>query len=90
MVIYFKTDELSVKSKDSKKDFSLTNNGPGCVYLHRAHKSLHGVQCLMDQNGATDLVIDLIIAEPNTNVFLEAIQLAISLLEGGNGVVQVS
>ena len=45
---------------------------------------------MMDSNGATDLVIDLIMADPSPNIFLECIQLAIALLEGGNGSVQVS
>ena len=45
---------------------------------------------MMDQNGATDLVIDLVMEDPSPSVFHESIQLAIALLEGGNGSVQVS
>ena len=51
--------------------------------------TLAELQCVMDENGATDLVIDLIVAEPNHSVFLESLRLGIAMLEGGNGVVQV-
>lgn len=60
------------------------------VFLYRANKTLFDMQCMMDVNGATDLCIDLIMAEPSPNIFLECIQLAIALLNGGNGAVQVS
>ena len=44
---------------------------------------------MLDENGASDLVIDLIVSEPSHCVFLECLHLAIALLEGGNGSVQV-
>ena len=64
-------------------------NQSGVVFLSRANRSLYDMQCLMDHIGGTDLVVNIIMAGPSTNVFFDCIQLAISLLEGGNGTVQV-
>ena len=72
-----------------KRDTSLENFGPKYMHLSRAGKTLFEMQNLMDQNGCTDLIIDIIIGNPNTNIFLQCIQLANSLLEGGNESVQV-
>ncbi len=55
----------------------------------RSGLSLPELQCMLDENGATDLVIDLIIGEPSHSVFLDCLYLAIALLEGGNENVQV-
>ncbi len=55
----------------------------------RSGLSLSELQCMLDENGATDLVIDLIVGEPSHGVFLECLYLAIALLEGGNESVQV-
>lgn len=75
--------------KEPKNGFALTAHAPTSIFLYRANRSLFDMQCMMDQNGATDLVIDLIMSEPSTTVFSESVQLAIALLEGGNGSVQV-
>lgn len=89
ILIYFRPDELPYKNKESKKDTTPDACG-GDLFLYRANKTLYDMQCMMDSNGATDLVIDLIMADPSANIFLECIQLAIALLVGGNGSVQVS
>ena len=47
-------------------------------------------QCHLGSQGATDLIIDLIISNHSSRIFQEAIELAISLLDGGNSVIQVS
>ena len=88
LALYFNAHELPLRSKVSKKE-SQTDQTSG-IFLFRANKSLYDMQCMMDLNGATDLVIDLIMAAPSPNIFLESIQLAIALLDGGNGTVQVS
>ena len=88
IAIYFLADELPYKNKESKKDSADADGG--ALFLYRANRTLHDMQCMMDTNGATDLTIDLIMAEPSPNIFLECIQLAIALLEGGNEIVQVS
>ena len=46
-------------------------------------------QCHLGSQGATDLVIDLIISNHSSRIFQEAIELAIALLDGGNSVIQV-
>ncbi|KAL3982635.1 RIH domain family protein [Acanthocheilonema viteae] len=52
--------------------------------------SLYDVQCKLGSAGASDLVIDLIMEEPNHEVFLMAIQLSKALLHEGNYEVQMS
>ena len=47
------------------------------------------VQCLLDSAGATELFIKLVISAKSPAVFHESLQLGISLLEGGNPLIQV-
>lgn len=56
----------------------------------RGDLSLAEVQCHLDKEGASDLVIDLIMNATSDRIFQESILLAIALLEGGNTVIQVS
>lgn len=56
----------------------------------RGELSLAEVQCHLDKEGASDLVIDLIMNATSDRIFQESILLAIALLEGGNTVIQVS
>ncbi|XP_062401771.1 inositol 1,4,5-trisphosphate receptor type 1 isoform X1 [Sardina pilchardus] len=58
--------------------------------LSRAEMSLAEVQCHLDREGASDLVIDLIMNTSSDRVFHESILLAIALLEGGNTTIQGS
>ena len=53
------------------------------------HVFLFAFQCHLDNHGASNLVVDLIMTNANHKVFLETIELGIALLEGGNGVIQV-
>uniref|UniRef100_A0A672IX97 Inositol 1,4,5-trisphosphate receptor n=1 Tax=Salarias fasciatus TaxID=181472 RepID=A0A672IX97_SALFA len=62
--------------------------GPGG--LSRGEMSLAEVQCHLDKEGASDLVIDLIMNTTSDRVFQESILLAIALLEGGNTTIQRS
>lgn len=55
----------------------------------RGELSLAEVQCHLDREGASDLVIDLIMNATSDRIFQESILLAIALLEGGNPVIQV-
>uniref|UniRef100_A0A4W6FGI7 Inositol 1,4,5-trisphosphate receptor n=1 Tax=Lates calcarifer TaxID=8187 RepID=A0A4W6FGI7_LATCA len=50
----------------------------------------NNVQCHLDKEGASDLVIDLIMNTTSDRVFQESILLAIALLEGGNTTIQRS
>uniref|UniRef100_A0A672LHQ5 Inositol 1,4,5-trisphosphate receptor n=1 Tax=Sinocyclocheilus grahami TaxID=75366 RepID=A0A672LHQ5_SINGR len=56
----------------------------------RGEISLAEVQCHLDREGASDLVIDLIMNATSDRIFQESILLAIALLEGGNPVIQRS
>ncbi|XP_078804197.1 inositol 1,4,5-trisphosphate-gated calcium channel ITPR1 isoform X3 [Oryzias latipes] len=56
----------------------------------RGDLSLAEVQCHLDKEGASDLVIDLIMNATSDRIFQESILLAIALLEGGNTVIQRS
>ncbi|XP_067229219.1 inositol 1,4,5-trisphosphate-gated calcium channel ITPR1 [Chanodichthys erythropterus] len=81
------------ESLTSFSNSALTPVGPiksqsGC--LSRAEMSLMEVQCHLDREGASDLVIDLIMNTTSDRVFHESILLAIALLEGGNTIIQHS
>uniref|UniRef100_A0A8B9KDI4 Inositol 1,4,5-trisphosphate-gated calcium channel ITPR2 n=1 Tax=Astyanax mexicanus TaxID=7994 RepID=A0A8B9KDI4_ASTMX len=54
------------------------------------NKNQSEVQCHLDREGASDLVIDLIMNTNSDRVFHESILLAIALLEGGNTTIQRS
>lgn len=47
------------------------------------------IQYLLDNVGASELVIDLIVNTKNDRVFEESILLGIALLQGGNTQIQV-
>lgn len=52
--------------------------------------TLAEVQCHLDRQGASTLVVELIIQNPNQNIFLMSVELGIALLEGGNTTIQNS
>ncbi|KAM7169939.1 inositol 1,4,5-trisphosphate-gated calcium channel ITPR1 isoform 2-T3 [Macrochelys suwanniensis] len=58
--------------------------------MSRGEMSLADVQCHLDKEGASNLVIDLIMNATSDRVFHESILLAIALLEGGNTTIQHS
>ena len=89
IALYFNPEELPFRSNKEVAKKKKEDDTNSTVFLYRANKTLFDMQCMMDANGATDLVIDLIMAEPSPNIFLECIQLAIALLNGGNSAVQV-
>ncbi|XP_047662988.1 inositol 1,4,5-trisphosphate receptor type 1 isoform X4 [Tachysurus fulvidraco] len=87
--------------KDSLTTFSNGPIGPGAQSKAptgttggsvgaRGELSLAEVQCHLDREGASDLVIDLIMNATSDRIFQESILLAIALLEGGNPVIQRS
>lgn len=47
------------------------------------------IQCELNAQGASDLVVDLFMSDLSSKVFKENVLLAIALLEGGNTIVQV-
>lgn len=64
--------------------------GPGSVMVSRAEMTLHEVQCHLDKEGASDLIVDLIIQNASYQIFSQTVELGIALLEGGNSVIQKS
>ncbi|KAK2498653.1 hypothetical protein MC885_010406, partial [Smutsia gigantea] len=52
--------------------------------------SMSDIQCLLDKEGASELVIDVIVSTKNDRIFSEGILLGIALLEGGNTQTQYS
>uniref|UniRef100_A0A803WE45 Inositol 1,4,5-trisphosphate receptor n=1 Tax=Ficedula albicollis TaxID=59894 RepID=A0A803WE45_FICAL len=62
----------------------------GTASMSRGEMSLADVQCHLDKEGASNLVIDLIMNATSDRVFHESILLAIALLEGGNTTIQHS
>nr|XP_010336163.1 inositol 1,4,5-trisphosphate receptor type 1 isoform X8 [Saimiri boliviensis boliviensis] len=64
--------------------------GSGSSSVSRGEMSLAEVQCHLDKEGASNLVIDLIMNASSDRVFHESILLAIALLEGGNTTIQHS
>uniref|UniRef100_A0A8C9VDW5 Inositol 1,4,5-trisphosphate receptor n=1 Tax=Scleropages formosus TaxID=113540 RepID=A0A8C9VDW5_SCLFO len=72
--------------RDSLTTF--TGGSSGC--LGHGEISLAEVQCHLDREGASDLVIDLIMNATSDRIFQESILLAIALLEGGNPTIQRS
>ncbi|XP_045847751.1 inositol 1,4,5-trisphosphate receptor type 1 isoform X2 [Meles meles] len=64
--------------------------GSGSSSTSRGEMSLADVQCHLDKEGASNLVIDLIMNASSDRVFHESILLAIALLEGGNTTIQHS
>ncbi|XP_059217351.1 inositol 1,4,5-trisphosphate receptor isoform X2 [Stomoxys calcitrans] len=74
---------------DGQKHMTMVTHGPGAKYLQRAEKTLHEVQNHLDREGASDLVIELVIKSVHSpSIFVEAIELGIALLEGGNPIIQ--
>ena len=64
--------------------------GPGAKMLARAEITLQDLQCHLDREGASNLVVELIMSNPNYSIFVESVELGIALLEGGNSAIQKS
>jgi hypothetical protein len=83
---YSKISEASEEKTLHAKDASVRGE---TRVLKRAGVTLCEMQCQLNNCGATDLVIDIIMKKPSYHVFVECIRLGISLLEGGNHLIQV-
>lgn len=76
--------------KSNSTNLSITH-GPGAKYLQRAERTLHEVQSHLDHEGASNLVVELVIKSVNSpSIFVEGVELGIALLEGGNPIIQRS
>ncbi|XP_035720751.1 inositol 1,4,5-trisphosphate receptor-like isoform X3 [Vespa mandarinia] len=66
-------------------------HGPGAKMLSRAGRTLHEVQSHLDKEGASDLVVELVIKSVHSpSIFVQVVELGIALLEGGNPIIQKS
>ncbi|GAB1604735.1 inositol 1,4,5-trisphosphate receptor type 1-like isoform X6 [Argonauta hians] len=86
---YFRTRRESINA-NSLQAKSTGITGPGSAMVSRAEMTLHEVQCHLDKEGASDLIVDLIIQNASNQIFLQTVELGIALLEGGNSVIQKS
>uniref|UniRef100_A0A8C0EUG3 Inositol 1,4,5-trisphosphate receptor n=1 Tax=Bubo bubo TaxID=30461 RepID=A0A8C0EUG3_BUBBB len=89
---------------DKKTNFAEEGNTLRKILLYRYFKGEYGsgmngplsasysktAQCLLDKEGASELVIDVIVNTKNDRIFSEGILLGIALLEGGNTQTQYS
>merc|ERR1719317_1725920 len=68
-----------------------TCHGPGSKFLARAQMTLHAVQCHLDSQGSSSLIVDLVIkSAASPRIFTEVVEFGIALLEGGNQDIQNS
>ncbi|XP_044006892.1 inositol 1,4,5-trisphosphate receptor isoform X3 [Aphidius gifuensis] len=94
LLIRYFGKEFLLKSENvdigTKKTIAVSH-GPGAKLLSRAGRTLHEVQSHLDREGASDLVVELVIKSVHSpSIFVEAIELGIALLEGGNPIIQKS
>ena len=67
------------------------SHGPGSKFLTRAQINLHAVQCHLDSQGSSSLIVDLVIkSAASSRIFTEVVEFGIALLEGGNQDIQKS
>uniref|UniRef100_A0A3B4YGW5 Inositol 1,4,5-trisphosphate receptor n=1 Tax=Seriola lalandi dorsalis TaxID=1841481 RepID=A0A3B4YGW5_SERLL len=79
---YFGNQKLLSKSELGRGSPMLESDKPGSNVVE--------IQCLLDNVGTSELVIDLIVNTKNDRVFEESILLGIALLQGGNTQIQNS
>ncbi|KAJ6666357.1 hypothetical protein lerEdw1_000630, partial [Lerista edwardsae] len=90
---YFKGDFGSSINGPLSSNYGKTTQGGGGFSGQDSDKSgvsMHDIQCLLDKEGASELVADVIVSTKNDRIFSEAILLGIALLEGGNTQIQYS
>lgn len=90
--IHSKRDSIVNGKQPSHPPAAIPGGGPhnpGGQILTRAEMTLAEVQCHLDEEGASNLVVELIMKNPSNAIFLESVELGIALLEGGNPVIQV-
>ncbi|CAF0720089.1 unnamed protein product [Brachionus calyciflorus] len=75
---------LSSKSSDKSNSFNVKN----MEEEDERDLKRYEIQCELNNQGASDLVIDLFMSDITNKVFKESVLLSIALLEGGNTQVQ--
>nr|XP_028601344.1 inositol 1,4,5-trisphosphate receptor type 2 isoform X1 [Podarcis muralis] len=90
---YFKGDYGTSVNGPLSSNYSKAMQGGGSFSGQDSDKSgvsMQDIQCLLDKEGASELVTDVIVSTKNDRIFSEAILLGITLLEGGNTQIQYS
>ncbi|XP_047452653.1 inositol 1,4,5-trisphosphate receptor type 2 isoform X2 [Mugil cephalus] len=93
---YFGNQKLHSKSELGSGNSSSggfvkpSSGGSPMLDSDKPGSSMVEIQCLLDNVGASELVIDLIVNTKNDRVFEESILLGIALLQGGNTQIQNS
>ncbi|KAK2842102.1 hypothetical protein Q5P01_012302 [Channa striata] len=93
---YFGNQKLLSKSElgsaNSSSGFVKSSSGGSSPMLDsdKPSSNIVEIQCLLDNVGTSELVIDLIVNTKNDRVFEESILLGIALLQGGNTQIQNS
>lgn len=84
------SNSVGSKMEPNSSTLSITH-GPGAKFLQRAERTLHEVQSHLNKEGASNLVVELVIKSVNSpSIFVEGVELGIALLEGGNPIIQRS
>ncbi|KAG1937067.1 inositol 1,4,5-trisphosphate receptor type [Pimephales promelas] len=88
---YFGNQRPHIKALDYSSGSSSSSGGgsPG-QDSDKPGTSVADIQCALDNVGASELVIDLIVSTKNDRIFEESILLGIALLRGGNTQIQNS
>ncbi|XP_056117184.1 inositol 1,4,5-trisphosphate receptor type 2 isoform X2 [Rhinichthys klamathensis goyatoka] len=88
---YFGNQRPQIKALDYSGGSSSSSGGgsPG-QDSDKPGTSVADIQCSLDNVGASELVIDLIVSTKNDRIFEESILLGIALLRGGNTQIQNS
>ena len=72
-----------------RKQATLSDPSTLAVCLGSLKVDLEQVQCYLSRKGLPILIIKIVTENPSHTVFLEAVKLAVALLNGGNREVQV-
>ncbi|KAM9807824.1 inositol 1,4,5-trisphosphate-gated calcium channel ITPR2 [Neosynchiropus ocellatus] len=86
---YFGNQKLPAKSEHTSGVVS-AGGGAHMLESDKPGSSLWEIQCLLDNVGTSELVIDLVVNTKNDRVFEESILLGIALLQEGNTQIQNS
>uniref|UniRef100_A0A1I8HQ72 Inositol 1,4,5-trisphosphate receptor n=1 Tax=Macrostomum lignano TaxID=282301 RepID=A0A1I8HQ72_9PLAT len=81
-----KEENLCIKVMQTLREMMLMNAN----YSEKGEMLRRNLLAFLDTEGASNLVVDIIIKRPKQRIFLEAVELGIALLEGGNASVQAS
>uniref|UniRef100_A0A3Q2X2N1 Inositol 1,4,5-trisphosphate receptor n=1 Tax=Haplochromis burtoni TaxID=8153 RepID=A0A3Q2X2N1_HAPBU len=76
--------------EQSNLNFYIIAGGSPMVDADKPATTVSDIQCLLDNVGATEMVIELIVNTKNDRLFKESIELGIALLRGGNTQIQNS